>query len=214
MFLEINNLSKKIKNSLILDNINIKFESDKIYGLQGKNGCGKTMLIRLICGLIIPTNGKININGEILHKDISFPRSIGALIENPQFLPNYTGFKNLQLLSDIKNKINKEDIYDTLIKVGLDPNDKRLYHKYSLGMKQKLGIAFAIIENPEIIILDEPFNALDESSMKKISKVITNIKSKERIIIIVSHDREELESISDEIIKIDCGRIVNENKIT
>lgn len=207
MFIELTNVSKNIKGTVVLDNINLRMESGKVYGLKGKNGSGKTMLMRAVCGLI-STDGTVNINGEILGKDISFPRSIGVLIENPSFISNYTGFKNLKVLASIQNRINDEDIKNSLIKVQLDPDDKRTYRKYSLGMKQKLGIAAAFMENPDIIILDEPINALDEAGAKQVHKILEEQKSRGAIIIIACHDREELEMLSDEIIEISEGKIV------
>lgn len=208
MFIELTNVSKTIKGTVVLDNINLRMESGKVYGLKGKNGSGKTMLMRAVCGLI-STDGTVNINGEILGKDISFPRSIGVLIENPSFIGNYTGFKNLKVLASIQNRINDEDIKNSLIKVQLDPDDKRTYRKYSLGMKQKLGIAAAFMEKPDIIILDEPINALDEAGAKQVHKILEEQKSRGAIIIIACHDREELEMLSDEIIEISEGKIVN-----
>lgn len=208
MFIELTNVSKTIKGTVVLDNINLRMESGKVYGLKGKNGSGKTMLMRAVCGLI-STDGTVNINGEILGKDISFPRSIGVLIENPSFISNYTGFKNLKVLASIQNRINDEDIKKALIKVQLDPDDKRTYRKYSLGMKQKLGIAATFMENPDIIILDEPINALDEAGAKQVHKILEEQKSRGAIIIIACHDREELEMLSDEIIEISEGKIVN-----
>lgn len=207
-YIKIENLSKKIKGTTILDNINMEFYKGKVYGIRGINGSGKTMLFRAICGLITPTRGQITINGKILHKDISFPESVGVLIENPGFLPGYTGRKNLKLLADIKNIINYEEIDKTLNLVGLDCRDKRKYKQYSLGMKQKLGIAQVIMEDPELIMLDEPTNALDEESVENILKIIENEKSNGKIILIASHDKLILEKISDEIINIENGRII------
>jgi ABC-2 type transport system ATP-binding protein len=208
MIIEINNLSKTIKNKTILMNIDLKLESGKVYGLRGKNGSGKTMLMRAICGLIIPTTGTITIDGEILGKDISFPRSIGILIENPSFINNYTGLKNLQVLSSIKNKIDDKQVRESLEQVGLNPEDRRTYKKYSLGMKQKLGIAAAIMEKPDIIILDEPINALDEDGTKNVREILDEQKKRGAIIIIACHDKEELELLSDEIIEISEGKII------
>lgn len=209
MVIQINNLSKTIKKNEILSNINLKFESGKVYGLKGKNGSGKTMLMRAICGLITPTSGTISIDGEVLGKEISFPRSIGVLIENPSFINNYTGFKNLKVLASIQNKIDDNQIRKALEQVGLDPDDKRIYRKYSLGMKQKLGIAAAFMENPDIIILDEPINALDEDGAKKIHQILEEQKKRGAVIIIACHDKEELEMLSDEIIEISEGRVVS-----
>ena len=160
-------------------------------------------------GLIIPNSGTINIDGEILGKDISFPRSIGILIENPSFLGNYTGYKNLEMLASIQKRIGEDEIRETLAEVGLDPDDKRTYRKYSLGMKQRLGIAAAIMENPDIIILDEPINALDDVSVEKVHDILEEQKKRGAVIIIACHDKEELDQLSDEIIEISDGRIIN-----
>ena len=155
MKIEIRDLNKKIGKNQILDNISVTLISGKVYGLSGTNGSGKTMLMRALCGLIRPSSGEIRIDNQILGKDISFPPSVGALIEAPSFIPKYTGFKNLKILAAIKNKINNQDIRNTLIQVGLDPDDRRAYRKYSLGMKQRLGIACAVMENPNLILLDK-----------------------------------------------------------
>lgn len=206
------NVTKKIKKAPILVDVSLEFEGGKVYGLKGKNGSGKTMLMRAICGLITPNSGTITINGEVLGKDISFPRSIGVLIENPSFISNYTGFKNLKVLASIQNKISDEEIKEAIVKVGLDPEDKRTYKKYSLGMKQKLGIAASFMENPDIIILDEPINALDEAGAKQVHEILDEQKKRGAIIIIACHDKEELEMLSDEIIEIYEGKIVEKKE--
>ncbi len=190
---------KMIKKVPVLSHIDMELSSGKIYGFKGKNGSGKTMLMRAICGLILPTNGHILINGEELGKDISFPRSIGALLENPSFLNQYNGFKNLQLIAGIQKKIGDEQIRDSLIEVGLEPDDKRTYRKYSLGMKQRLGIAAAIMEEADIIILDEPINALDESGAALVRTIIQKLRNQGSLVIIACHDTEELKFLSDEI---------------
>ena len=207
MKVKINDLSKNIKRVPILVNMNLELEGGKIYGLKGKNGSGKTMLMRAICGLIIPTSGTIEINNEKLGKDISFPRSIGVLIENPSFISNYTGLKNLQVLASIQKRIGNEDIKKSLKDVGLDPNDKRTYKKYSLGMKQRLGIAAAIMEKPEIVILDEPINALDESGAELVRGILWKLRDSGSAIILACHDAEELKFLSDEIYTISEGKI-------
>ncbi len=206
--IKIENVSKKIKSNMILKNIDMELTSGHIYGFRGKNGCGKTMLMRCICGLIIPTAGKIIINGKELHKDIKIPESIGALIENPAFLPQYTGFKNLKMLASLKGKINDEEVKLAIKRAGLDPDDKRTYKKYSLGMKQKLGIANAIMGEPDIIVLDEPINALDEISVENVKKVFLELKEKGKLIIAACHDREELEYLCDIIYELKDGEIV------
>lgn len=210
--IKLENVSKKIKGATILDDVNLEFTGGKVYGLKGKNGSGKTMLMRAICGLI-RTEGTITINGKILGKDISFPESIGVLIENPAFISGYTGFKNLKVLASIQNKIGDDEIKKAIELVGLDPDDKRTYRKYSLGMKQKLGIAAAFMESPQIIILDEPINALDESGANQVHMILEEQKKNGAIIIIACHDKEELEMLSDEIIEINDGRIVGQTTI-
>ena len=216
MYLEIQNLSKTISKNPILRNITIGMERGKIYGLRGKNGSGKTMLMRAICGLILPTEGSVSIDGEVLGKDISFPRSIGALIENPGFIANYSGLKNLQILAAIQNHIGQKDIEAIMEQLVLDSADPKKFKKYSLGMKQKLGIAAAVMENPDLIILDEPINALDEKSVEIVKQLLLNHKERGALIIISCHDREELEFLSDEVFCMEDGQIrdhytVNEN---
>lgn len=207
MYIRLKNVTKKIKQDILLDHISLEFRGGKVYGLQGKNGSGKTMLMRAVCGLITLSDGEIDIDGEILHKDISFPRSIGALLENPAFLNGYTGLENLKLLADIRGGIEEKELRDCLAKVGLDADDKRVYRKYSLGMKQKLGIAAAVMGSPDIVILDEPINAIDEAGVEKVRGILRGLKERGSVIIVACHDREELELLSDEIIKISKGRI-------
>lgn len=208
MYIRLKCVTKKIKQDILLDNISLEFQGGKVYGLQGKNGSGKTMLMRAICGLITLSDGEINIDGEILHKDISFPRSIGALLENPSFLNGCTGLENLKLLADIQGGIEEKELRDCLTKVGLDADDKRIYRKYSLGMKQKLGIAAAIMGSPDIVILDEPINAIDETGIEKVRQILKGLKESGSVIIVACHDKEELELLSDEVIKISKGRII------
>lgn len=212
MYIELVGVTKKIKGVQILNNISLKMESGRIYGFQGKNGCGKTMLMRAICGLIKINSGSIDINGKILHKDIQFPESIGVLIENPSFLNNFTGFDNLKMLAEIQGNVTDEEIKKAIISVGLDIHDKRVYKKYSLGMKQKLGIAAAIMGSPDIIILDEPINAIDENGVERVRNILHEIKKGGAIIIVACHDREELGHLSDHIFHIENGRIIDDEK--
>ena len=193
---------KSFKSAEVLKNINLTLESGKVIGLKGKNGSGKTMLMRAISGLILPTSGKVYINDKELGRHISFPPSIGILIENP-----YTGFKNLKILASIQNRISDDEIRDAIRKVGLDPDDKRTFKKYSLGMKQRLGIAAAIMERPDIVILDEPINALDEAGAGLIKGLLDELKANGSLIIIACHDTEELNYLSDEIYEIYDGEI-------
>lgn len=214
MHIAIKEYSKKLSNNLVLDNINLELESGKIYGFVGKNGSGKTMLMRAVCGLILPTSGAVIIDEKTIGKELSFPQSVGALIENPGFISGYSGFRNLKVLSQIQNKISDDDILRTLAEVGLDPLDKKPFRKYSLGMKQKLGIAAAIMENPELIVLDEPYNALDEETAAKIRQLILERKRRGNLIILSCHDREEIENTCDEIIEIKCGKITGIKQIS
>ena len=198
---------KSFKSAEVLKNINLTLESGKVIGLKGKNGSGKTMLMRAISGLILPTSGKVYINDKELGRQISFPPSIGILIENPSFISNYTGFKNLKILASIQNRISDDEIRDAIRKVGLDPDDKRTFKKYSLGMKQRLGIAAAIMERPDIVILDEPINALDEAGAGLIKGLLDELKANGSLIIIACHDTEELNYLSDEIYEFYDGEI-------
>ena len=191
---------KSFKSAEVLKNINLTLESGKVIGLNGKNGSGKTMLMRAISGLILPTSGKVYINDKELGRHISFPPSIGILIENPSFISNYTGFKNLKILASIQNRISDDEIRDAIRKVGLDPDDKRTFKKYSLGMKQRLGIAAAIMERPDIVILDEAGAGL-------IKGLLDELKANGSLIIIACHDTEELNYLSDEIYEIYDGEI-------
>lgn len=206
MYIQLTNVSKKIKSNDILKDINLRMESGKIYGFKGKNGCGKTMLMRAISGLI-KVKGTVDINGQIIGKDIMFPPSIGLLIENPSFINNYTAFENLKTLASIRRRIDDNRIRETLTEIGLDPDDKRTFHKFSLGMKQRLGIAAAIMENPDIIILDEPINALDDTGTEQIRDILIRHRERGALIIIACHDADELNFLSDEIIEIVQGQI-------
>lgn len=207
MYIQVTNASKEIKGTAILQNINLDLHGGMVYGLQGPNGSGKTMLMRLIAGLIRPTLGSVVVDGKRLGNDIDFPPSMGLLIENPAFLPNYTGFKNLELIADIQRRIGKKEIAQSLSDVGLDPEDKRKYRKYSLGMKQRLGIAAAIMEKPDLILLDEPTNSLDESGTEQICRLIQAECNRGALIILASHDSNLLESIADEIYTIHEGAL-------
>lgn len=207
MKVELKNVSKRLNDVTVLEDISLTLESGTIYGLKGKNGCGKTMLMRMMAGLIYPTSGTVSIDGEILHKDIATPRSIGILIENPAFLPGYTGQRNLELLAGLTGKADRTQIAKTMSRVGLDPNDKRTYRKYSLGMKQRLGIACALMECPDLILLDEPINAIDEKGVPKVWEALQEEKQRGALIVLACHDTEELTSLADQIITIEEGKI-------
>ena len=207
MRIEIHGLTKRMKGNEVLKGIDLQLEGGKIYGVQGKNGCGKTMLMRSIAGLILPTEGEIVINGKKLHRDISVPESIGILIENPSFLGDYSGFENLKMLASINLSLADEEIDELLEQVGLSEQRDKKFGKYSLGMKQRLGVAAAIMGNPEIILLDEPINAIDGEGVEQMRQVILGMRDEGRIIIVACHDKEEMELLADEIIVMVEGEV-------
>ena len=202
----IENLSKTIKINKILDNVNLTFESGHVYGLVGRNGSGKTMLLRAICGLIFPDSGKVIIDGKQLHKDISFPEICGIIIENTDLLPNFSAFDNLKMLSEIKNTANDNMIKSAIKSVGLDPDSKKKVKTFSLGMKQRLSIAQALFEDPDILLLDEPTNALDEDGVNDVRRILLEQKKKNKLIIIASHNKEDISLLSDTVISVSNGR--------
>jgi ABC-2 type transport system ATP-binding protein len=206
---ELIEVTKRIKQATVIDNVTETLYGGSIVGLKGINGSGKTMLMRLISGLIKPTSGLVKINGKVLGKDISFPESIGMLIENPAFLDHYSGFKNLELLASIKQIIGAEKIRETITRVDLNPDDGKHYQKYSLGMKQRLGIAAAIMESPDIVILDEPTNSLDSDGVQIVKDIVTEERDRGALVVLANHDYEILKFLSDEIIEIKQGQIVS-----
>lgn len=210
MDIQLDHVTKIIRGVTILDDITLELAAGHIYGLQGPNGHGKTMLLRLLAGLIKPTEGKVLYNGKLLRRGQDFPPSLGIMIETPAFLSNYTGKKNLELLAEIKDVISKEEIETILEKVGLDPKDKRTVRRYSLGMKQRLGIAAALMESPELILLDEPTNALDEDGVEQIRRLIKSEKERGALIVVASHDAEILQAMTDVTYLIKDGRIQGE----
>lgn len=212
MEIVLDNVKKVIKKATVIDGISAKWTSGKVYGLCGYNGCGKTMLMRLVAGLIRPTEGSVSIDGKILGKDIDFPESIGLMIENPAFLDNYTALQNLKLIASLKKKAAEEDCIDALKRVNLNPNDVRTFKKFSLGMKQRLGIAATIFEKPDLILLDEPTNALDADGVELAAKIIKEEKERGALIVLACHEREFLENAADEIIKIEYGKFVDEDE--
>lgn len=207
MKISVKDVSREMKSNIILDNINLEFESGKIYGLYGHNGSGKTMLLRAIAGLIQIDHGEIMIDKKILHKDIDYPPEMGLIIETPTFFKYYTGMENLQYLAEIRNKISQNDIIEALKRVGLDPNDRRTVAKYSLGMKQRLAIAQAVMEKPQLILLDEPTNALDPDAVIQFKKMITEEKRRNACIIIATHNHQDIDELFDEKIYLNSGRV-------
>lgn len=206
--ISVENLTKRFGNITVLENINLRFEQGKIYGIIGRNGSGKTVLFKLIIGYLKPTNGRVVVNGKEIGKDADFAENIGVIIENPGFLGGYTGFKNLEYLASIRNVIGTEEIRDSMEKVGLDPGSRKKVGKYSLGMKQRLGIAQAIMENPEILILDEPMSSLDNRGVEDVRRILMRLRDEGKTIILSSHNKEDIEILCDEVYEMDQGRLV------
>lgn len=203
--IEVEKLNLNLNKQVILKDINISFEEGLIYGIVGKNGSGKSMLFKCICGLVYPTSGKIIVNGKEIGKDIDFPENTGILIEMPGLMPHYSGFKNLQVLASLNNKIGQQEIRQVLERVGLSPDEKKAVKKYSLGMKQRLGIAMAIMENPQILILDEPMNSLDKEGIEDIRKLLKEIKAAGKTILLTSHNFEDILTLCDEVYEMEHG---------
>lgn len=211
--IELKNVSKKIRGITVIDDISMTLSSGRVTGLRGINGSGKTMLMRLITGLILPTNGTIKIDDKLLGKEITFPESVGILLENPAFLNSYSGFQNLKMLASIRDQIDDEQINQTLKFVGLNEESaKKKYKKYSLGMKQRLGIAGAIMEQPDIVILDEPTNSLDTSGVELVKEIVRHEKERGAVVIITCHDADILDELADEIYSLEEGALVKTTK--
>ncbi len=201
----IKNLTLTIKDTQILKDISISFEKGKIHGLIGRNGSGKTMLMKCICGFIKATSGEIHVAGKRIGKDCDFPENIGIIIETPGFIPYYSGFRNLKLLADLNKKADDNTIKQTMEKVGLDPQLKRHVVKYSLGMRQRLGLAQAVMENPDILILDEPMNGLDNEGVADMREYLLNFKKQGKTIIIASHSTEDIDILCDTVCEMNKG---------
>lgn len=205
--IKIENLTKKFGDVTALENVNLSFERGKIYGIIGRNGSGKTVLFKLITGYLKPTGGRVVVNGKEIGKDVDFAENIGIIIENPGFLNGYTGYKNLAYLAGIRNVIGREEIRESMEKVGLDPDSGKKVGKYSLGMKQRLGIAQAIMEDPEILILDEPMNSLDNQGVEDVRELLMGLRDEGKTILLASHNKEDIEILCDEVYEMDRGRL-------
>lgn len=205
------NLTKKFEEETVLDDVTISFERGKIHGIIGRNGSGKTMMFKMICGFIPPSSGEIYVNNKMIGKDTDIPDNLGAIIESPGFLPNYDGFHNLKFLAAIRGIISDEEVREAIKTVGLDPDSKKHVGKYSLGMRQRLGIAQVIMEDPELIILDEPFNALDISGVEEMRNLFLSLKEKGKTILIASHSKEDVDFLCDTVIRMDKGKIIERN---
>ena len=203
--IEVQNVVKRFRDQVVLKNVSISFEKGKIHGIVGRNGSGKTVLFKCICGLMHPEEGVILVNGKRVGRDVDMPEDIGAIIEAPGFLPNYSGYKNLRFLANIRRKIGKEEILNVLRTVGLDPESRKHVGKYSLGMRQRLGIAQAIMEDPEILILDEPMNGLDNAGVQDIRALLLELKAQGKTILLASHNHEDIAALCDTVLEMDGG---------
>lgn len=210
----IKNVSKSFDGVEVLHDVNLDLEEGHIYGFIGRNGSGKSVLFKIICGLYYPTTGSVIVDGIDIHKNDIFPNDMRVLIEKPNFLPNLTGLDNLKLLASIQNRITEEDIILILDKLNLKKDMNKLYHKYSLGMKQKLAVAQVLMENPKMMIFDEPFNGIEEKTVEVIKKILLEEKKAGKIILIASHIKEDIEELADTdtIYLVDAGCVDNYKK--
>lgn len=203
--IQINDVSLTIKKTEILRNVTVSLEQGKIHGLIGRNGSGKTMLMKCICGFVKPTEGTITVNGKQVGRDCDFPDSVGIIIETPGFIPYYSGYKNLKLLADLRKKITGEQVKEAMERVGLEPELKRHVRKYSLGMRQRLGLAQAIMEEPELLVLDEPMNGLDKEGVADMRSYLLALKAEGKTILIASHSTEDIAVLCDTVWEMDKG---------
>jgi len=205
--IEVHEASKRYGNHTVLDQVSVNFETGKIYGIVGRNGSGKTMLLKSICGFIRLSNGKIKVKGKVIGTDVDFAPDIGVILEQPTFIPYYSGYRNLEMLASYRRVIGKEQIRAAIRMVGLDPDDKKSVRKYSLGMNQRLGIAQAVMEDPGILILDEPFNGLDNQGVQEVRQLFQELREQGKLLIICSHNKEDIDLLCDEVYEMDAGKI-------
>lgn len=214
MQLAAENIVKVIKGRIILDHVDLCMESGRVYGIVGRNGSGKTMLFRALSGLMSLNEGQVSCDGKILHRDMSVLPSLGIVLENAGLYPGMTGFQNLKKLSEVKKLISDDQIREAITRVGLDPKDRRTYRKYSLGMKQRIVLAQAIMEKPEILMLDEPTNALDEQGVEEIRQVIMEEKDRGALVLLASHNKEDIQKLADEVFYMENGRLVRQEEVS
>lgn len=205
--IEVKGLSKSFGKNKVLDDVNIGFAAQRIHGIIGRNGSGKTMLFKCILGMMPFSDGEITVNGKRIGKDIDVPENVGMIIESPGFLSGYSGYANLRLLSRIKNVIGRDEITRAIQTVGLDPASRKRVGKYSMGMRQRLCIAQAIMENPSLLILDEPMNGLDNRGVGEIRELLLNLKNQGKTILIASHNPEDIRQLCDTVCEMDCGKL-------
>lgn len=202
---KLSRVSKAFKQEKILKGITHSFEKGKIHGIMGFNGSGKTVMFKCICGLLRPEEGQIYVDGKQIGKDVDFPESLGMIIENPGFLPNLSGLANLKRLAKIRGNITEEEIKSSMLRVGLDPSLKKMVRQYSLGMRERLGIAQAIMEDPELLVLDEPFNGLDKHSVEDVYELLGELRDRGKTILLAAHSIPEIKWLCDTICEMDAG---------
>lgn len=207
MELDIKNISKTLQNKRILDHVSVKMVSGRVYGIVGRNGSGKTMLFRAVSGLMKVDEGEVRCDSKVLHKDIAVIPNLGIVLENADLYPEYNSVENLRLLARINNKVGDKEIVRSIERVGLDPSDKRPYRKYSLGMKQRLKVAQAVMESPDVLILDEPTNSLDEDGVEQLHQIIQEERTRGALIMIASHIRTDILVLSDEVFHMKAGQL-------
>ena len=205
--IQVKDVCKTFGKAEVLKQVTAKFEAGKIYGIIGRNGSGKTVLFKCICGFVPVTSGTIRVRSRVVGKDVDIPKDMGIIIESPGFLPGYSGFHNLRFLARIRNKIDDEKIRETLRFVGLDPGDKKHVGKYSMGRRQRLGLAQAIMEDPEILILDEPMNGLDRQGVKEIRQCLLKLRDQGKTILLASHNAEDIRVLCDRVYEMDAGEL-------
>ncbi len=203
--ISVQNVSKTFGDTTVLRDVSREFEEGRVHGIVGNNGSGKTVLMKCVCGFLPPSKGRILVRGRQVGRDMDFPDDTGIIIETPGFLPNLTGLKNLELLASLRRRVDKQGIRETIRRVGLDPDSKKPVGKYSLGMRQRLGIAQAIMENPSILILDEPFNGLDKNGVAHMREVIKGLREQGKTIILASHNQMDIDELCDTVCEMDAG---------
>lgn len=205
--ISVNNVTKKFRENTVLDNVSLEIEQGSVTGLVGRNGSGKTVLMKCILGLVTPTSGTITVRGKQVGKDIDIPDNVGVIIETPGFLPNFSAYNNLMQLAKIRRKIGKAEVRAAIEKVGLNPDDKKHVGKFSLGMRQRLGLAQAIMENPDLLILDEPMNGLDKDGVADMRQYLLALKEQGKTILIASHSAEDIDILCDTVCEMDKGKL-------
>ena len=206
--IQVEHLTKRFGSHTVLDDFSLTFEQGKIYGVVGRNGSGKTVLFKCICGFLKPTSGTVMVDTQRIGRDVDMLPNAGIILESPGFLPGYSGLQNLWFLAGLRRKIGRDDCAKAMVRVGLDPKDKKRVSRYSMGMRQRLGIAQAMMEDPDILILDEPTNGLDDGGVREIHELLLELKAHGKLILLASHSREDIETLCDVVIRMGQGKII------